>query len=1013
MRPENRGATGSSALYGRAQSLTTLCTAFVDGRSCLVRGEAGVGKTTLIRAAAAESGRVVLTGGGIQVLRDVSYVPLRQALPSLPAVGEPAEMVAFIRERHPDVFLVIDDLHWCDADTIAVLEELCMSLPLVASVRDESPELALLVARITEVGFVLELGPLDDDSARRMIRDRSPGALDSDVERWATAAAGNPLMLDVALSTGVDATGERPGATVFNAIRTRPPTAVDALARLALAGAPAVIDDAARADLVAHRLVEVLSDGRCVPRHDLVAEAALQLVGNERRRALHSELADTADDASERARHLSGAGRSAEIVDAALAAAAEAATVWSRARFLLLAATNSPLGENLGLRVDAAEQLSLAGQYQDVIAVLDGVDLHDEEELAIRAGLALARAYWTETDMDRARETVNATLELVTGRGDVFESDLLSLQSRIAARADWDLETAIALGRKSVATAQACGAGLVAAHSALGLALLMANDPEWPEHLEAAGELAREEHDLHNAVVTFDSLLFGHLLAGDSSRCRALAAEMVRETEAASPAWNGYFRAAELMAALHVDGDYRAALEQGRRLLERRLTTRTREMITTVLAIARADTGDVAAAEDLARTGLADASDDAARSTACWALAEALWLEGSKEAIAVGDLALGLAVGNYPGRVSAVLIGQWARVDHGLPVDPHAVEALQSVLPNLQGATHEMHGLAAEDPLVAVEAFEAAAAAWEGRSRRGRARALWAAGEAAARAEQPERAFAHLHAADLECRALGLVPLGRRVGRALRALGPPAKETRRTRTLSDAQQQVLARVARGQTTQHIARSLSLEPSTVESHIRAAMRTTRASTRLQAAAVVLGAAPEAGVVRVASTVTRDADALAQSVAGHRRNGDNIVGFDALPPEPWTLAGEGVVATGSVVDADDVAWAVLAAVRGARVVVRLPDDLRLTADLVDGLQRVGEVTMLGPRSDGPRPALDPLAVRVFDLLAQGHTIGDIARDVGYSRRTVERRMIEARRQLGVATNVEALLVLRRSA
>jgi DNA-binding NarL/FixJ family response regulator len=255
------------------------------------------------------------------------------------------------------------------------------------------------------------------------------------------------------------------------------------------------------------------------------------------------------------------------------------------------------------------------------------------------------------------------------------------------------------------------------------------------------------------------------------------------------------------------------------------------------------------------------------------------------------------------------------------------------------------------------------------------------------------------------------VPLGRRVERALRALESPAKEPRHSGTLSDAQQQVLARVARGQTTQHIARSLSLEPSTVESHIRSAMRTTRASTRLQAAALVLGGAPDAGVVRVASTVTRDADALAQCIAGLRRNADNIVGFDALPPEPWMLADEHVVATGSVVDTDDVAWAVLAAVRGVRVVVHLPDDLRLTADLVDGLQRVGEVTMLGPRSDGPRPALDPLAVRVFDLLAQGHTIGDIARDVGYSRRTVERRMTEARRQLGVATNVEALLVLRR--
>src|SRR5262249_26197965 len=248
-------------------------------------------------------------------------------------------------------------------------------------------------------------------------------------------------------------------------------------------------------------------------------------------------------------RHLDGAGRTDEVVAAATAAAAEAATVWSRAQYLLLAVRHSRAGEHPALRVDAAEQLSLAGQYREVIAVLEGLDLRGDPDLAVRGGAALGRAYWTGTQIDEGRAATAARPDRVAGSNSVAESELLSLQSRIVARADWDLRGAIALGRQSLAIAQSCGKGFVAAHSALGLALLMVNNAEWSRHVEAAGVYARDEHDLHGAVVTFDTLLFGHFLTGDPTRCAAIVEEMVRATEVASPAWNGYFRACGLMIA--------------------------------------------------------------------------------------------------------------------------------------------------------------------------------------------------------------------------------------------------------------------------------------------------------------------------------------------------------------------------------------------------------------------------------------------------------------------------------
>ena len=69
------------------------------------------------------------------------------------------------------------------------------------------------------------------------------------------------------------------------------------------------------------------------------------------------------------------------------------------------------------------------------------------------------------------------------------------------------------------------------------------------------------------------------------------------------------------------------------------------------------------------------------------------------------------------------------------------------------------------------------------------------------------------------------------------------------------------------------------------------------------------------------------------------------------------------------------------------------------------------MLGPRTADARGMLEPVARRIFDLLAAGFSITDVAAEIGYSRRTIERRTADARRRLGVATNVEALLVLRK--
>ena len=77
-----------------------------------------------------------------------------------------------------------------------------------------------------------------------------------------------------------------------------------------------------------------------------------------------------------------------------------------------------------------------------------------------------------------------------------------------------------------------------------------------------------------------------------------------------------------------------------------------REMTRVILAVTHADAGDDHGAMELARLAVEHASDDATRSTAYWALAEAHWLGGREGTIAASEMALDLPLGSFPGHGS-------------------------------------------------------------------------------------------------------------------------------------------------------------------------------------------------------------------------------------------------------------------------------------------------------------------------------------------------------------------------
>ncbi|MGZ6898592.1 MAG: LuxR C-terminal-related transcriptional regulator [Acidimicrobiia bacterium] len=980
-------------IIGRERELAVVRTWLAEGRSGLVEGPPGIGKSTLVDAALAGGpGPPPVRIRGLRHLHDVPLLPVRLVLPGLPAAASVPDAVAELLRMPERTVLVVDDLHSCDPDTLAVVRDLVMRRPVLATTRSGAEQIDEVREMFRSVGDALALGPLSDEDSRALVRRLRPGAPPSDVAAVLTRAAGNPHDL------WLGAQGH--GAAVVDDAAVVAALARDELVTMVevAAGAPVSIAAGRLRPLLARGVVRVDGGGRAWPAHDRLADAALAAIDAPTLASIHRALAQASDAPAVRAVHFAAAGDRSEAAIAARRARRNAPSRWSAASFLRLEAANLDPPDACRM-LDAADALSLVARYDEGLDCL--AQLPPEATapgvLAVRGAVVRARAAWALTDAPAAREAIAYGLD-DPAASDAQRSELLGLRARIRGRIDWDLAGSIADGEAALALAGDDPRLASSAHSALGLTRFISGDPGWTDDLEAATHYAVADVDVHEAVTIADTMIFGHLLSGDPARSRVLAEEMVEFTEPVSAAWNGYFRAVALLTALHVDADHAAVRAEATVLLRRPLSVRATEACRTALGLALVDDGDELAALDVAEGALLAASDDSARSTASWVVAETAWLVGDAErALAVAMSAVALPTAGYPGSVNAALMGHWAARDLGRCVSPELHAATQSGFPNLAAARVEAEALCAADPAVAARGFRAAADAWRPLSRRAAARARWATIVALVDAGAVDAARADLSALAAEARELAIPWLDRRVAALARAVGAP-----RSRSASDGATgaAVMARVARGQPTPVIARGLSLASSTVETHVRAAIRRTGARTRLEAAMTIVGE----GRPAVTRTFVAQEDA-------HGRWSVRTTGLDdaerraCLPGTPLQLDG-GVILVLEVTDAAAAETALLAVARGAGIDVVVSDPT-LLAGLLDGLTRFGTVT--GAPAPTPAPELDDVDRQLVAALVAGHTVVEAAAAAGYSRRQAQRRLAALRRLTGASTNAEAVAVL----
>jgi DNA-binding NarL/FixJ family response regulator len=160
----------------------------------------------------------------------------------------------------------------------------------------------------------------------------------------------------------------------------------------------------------------------------------------------------------------------------------------------------------------------------------------------------------------------------------------------------------------------------------------------------------------------------------------------------------------------------------------------------------------------------------------------------------------------------------------------------------------------------------------------------------------------------------------------------------------------------------------------------------------------------GVLLPVVVVEGPEDAFAQAVAEAESAGWQIRrGLESS-------TGANVVRAASVTTADDAAHALLAVLGGAGLVVHGLAPREILDRLLDDLRHVGPVEHRR-RLSAVRPALDEDELRILRLLGEGWRLGDVAAELGLSRRTADRRLASARRTLGAARTVEAVSSARR--
>ncbi|MFI5043996.1 MAG: LuxR C-terminal-related transcriptional regulator [Acidimicrobiales bacterium] len=816
------------AVLGRTPLITELGDSLTRRATTQLVGPAGIGKTTVVRAVTAR--QPVVVGQCLPSMSDRMYRPLEHALGTV-LIGEPSDVAVRVIDELDDGALLVEDLHWADPMSIAVLRLLVGRAPMLLTSRWQVP---------MEGATVRVVEPLNPSSATRLVRNRLGSAPPERVEALVDAAGGNPLLL-----TELPAPEPTSTPTLTAAIAARvsalPDADQDGLARLALFGRPAPpAEFHLKPGSNGGSLIEELDDGTVWFTHALVRDAVEEWIPIDRRQAMHVDLAEQGS-AADAARHYLAAGRRDLAAEAALSGAQQALG-GERARLLLLAADALGPAASARVRLDAAGALIAAhrGLEADRLGQSVDRDATATAEEHAEAGLMRSRAAWLRGDAAAADALGRAAVKLVAGTDSPVEAHLLVDAATRDIRAHPGDRRLLDRVPHAVEVAERAGVDRSQAHCLLGRALAHALQPGWNEHYDTAAEIARAEGDHEQECATDYWRLSALGFYGPVHDAIDVGAHLLRRTRALDQmSWYHQTLAAHALHACFAGADVAGLVPELQHLLVLNPDFRNRGHVLGALTVAAIDGGDLESARqtaDLARSSARTLDEAVVASNATAELADATGDVDLMESTLVH--LSGAGIGMFGQRVIAESLAiHLILTTPGCRLSVADLPRFSDLCPPAVSAIHRERSAA--DMITrgeidhAVQRFTTTADRWESAgAHRSAARCLHIAAvvQATVDGNQPNDL---LDRARKMCRLHRFGSLHASIERSADMI-----ERRRRRSALTVQEcRVLDLVAEGATSAMIATRLDIGSGTVDGHVESARRKLGAATRRQAAAMV--------------------------------------------------------------------------------------------------------------------------------------------------------------------------------
>jgi hypothetical protein len=401
-----------------------------QGSALFVLGEAGLGKTSLLKAACELAGDEIEVGlaGGHPLERALAFGMAHEAIGTLAGSGDAGldaagavldnaapfyRVLRWLQARERPVLLALDDLHWADADSLRLFAFIArrsdrLPVALIGTLRPWPPEAAETVLGLFRDGQagIERLEPLSRAAASTLLGELAAGELSETTNQRAwKLCAGNPLLIDVVarVLSGGEHLPELPrSAAAPEFARTLLLTRFAGLepAAIECARAASVLGTSFRPELAVivaglpeadvERALEALCRSGLIVAEDgpqmrfahaLFAEALYGDLPAPLRRRLHERafhaLVD-ADAEAEAAGHagraeLIGDARACEVLTGVGRAALQAGAIATAVENLEAAVRAGGPAAGAPLRTMLADALVRQGRTNDALAVLDAV----------------------------------------------------------------------------------------------------------------------------------------------------------------------------------------------------------------------------------------------------------------------------------------------------------------------------------------------------------------------------------------------------------------------------------------------------------------------------------------------------------------------------------------------------------------------------------------------------------------------------------------------------------------